>query len=397
MSSEHQQIGGVAARTELSLRTIRHDEETGLVIPSARSQGAAPGSEVFASRYLHRARSDSARLTAAVYRTSLGIHAPTAPAVRRQVLALDAARADASALREELTCRIPEGDWTPVWATGSGFTPALRDTLTGHADAVTAVACTDSDGGPVAVTGDAEGAVRVWDLRTGTVGGGPRVGHTGVVSALTCTDVGGTPVMVTCGGAAWVWDLRTGTAMGEPLAGHPDGVLAVGCVEVDGFPVAVTCGRDGALRVWDLRTGAMIGRKRFGHSEGVSAVTCRVVDGVPVAVTGGGRLDGRGAGVGSADRDGHRRAADRSYGWRLGRGLHARGRHPGCRDGRTSGRWGPGVGSAHRPGPRGAAAGPHRRCVGARVHVRGRHPRRCHRQQRRRSADVGPADRDGRR
>ncbi|WP_424190656.1 MerR family transcriptional regulator [Actinokineospora sp. G85] len=33
------QIGEVAARTELSLRTIRHYEETGLVIPSARSRG----------------------------------------------------------------------------------------------------------------------------------------------------------------------------------------------------------------------------------------------------------------------------------------------------------------------------------------------------------------------
>ncbi|GAA2658660.1 MerR family transcriptional regulator [Streptomyces lunalinharesii] len=33
------QIGEVSARTELSLRTIRHYEETGLVIPSARSQG----------------------------------------------------------------------------------------------------------------------------------------------------------------------------------------------------------------------------------------------------------------------------------------------------------------------------------------------------------------------
>ncbi|MFF3502356.1 MerR family transcriptional regulator [Streptomyces sp. NPDC003247] len=39
MSSAHMQIGEVAARTELSLRTIRHYEETGLVIPSARSQG----------------------------------------------------------------------------------------------------------------------------------------------------------------------------------------------------------------------------------------------------------------------------------------------------------------------------------------------------------------------
>ncbi|WUO60006.1 MerR family transcriptional regulator [Streptomyces sp. NBC_00280] len=32
-------MGEVAVRTELSLRTIRHYEDTGLVIPSARSQG----------------------------------------------------------------------------------------------------------------------------------------------------------------------------------------------------------------------------------------------------------------------------------------------------------------------------------------------------------------------
>ncbi|MEV8594270.1 MerR family transcriptional regulator [Streptomyces sp. NPDC052012] len=39
MDGKQMQIGEVAARTELSLRTIRHYEETGLVIPSARSQG----------------------------------------------------------------------------------------------------------------------------------------------------------------------------------------------------------------------------------------------------------------------------------------------------------------------------------------------------------------------
>ncbi|MFV2120263.1 MerR family transcriptional regulator [Streptomyces sp. Act-28] len=39
MDDKHMQIGEVAARTELSLRTIRHYEETGLVIPSARSRG----------------------------------------------------------------------------------------------------------------------------------------------------------------------------------------------------------------------------------------------------------------------------------------------------------------------------------------------------------------------
>jgi DNA-binding transcriptional MerR regulator len=39
VDDKHMQIGEVAARTELSLRTIRHYEETGLVTPSARSQG----------------------------------------------------------------------------------------------------------------------------------------------------------------------------------------------------------------------------------------------------------------------------------------------------------------------------------------------------------------------
>ncbi|MFG2868832.1 MerR family transcriptional regulator [Streptomyces zaomyceticus] len=39
MNGKHMQIGEVATRTELSLRTIRHYEETGLVAPSARSQG----------------------------------------------------------------------------------------------------------------------------------------------------------------------------------------------------------------------------------------------------------------------------------------------------------------------------------------------------------------------
>ncbi|MFE1233463.1 MerR family transcriptional regulator [Streptomyces sp. NPDC058745] len=42
MPGEPMQIGEVAARTELSLRTIRHYEDAGLVVPSASSQGGFP-------------------------------------------------------------------------------------------------------------------------------------------------------------------------------------------------------------------------------------------------------------------------------------------------------------------------------------------------------------------
>ena len=39
MTGEQMQIGEVVARTQLSQRTIRHYDEVGLVVPSARSQG----------------------------------------------------------------------------------------------------------------------------------------------------------------------------------------------------------------------------------------------------------------------------------------------------------------------------------------------------------------------
>jgi MerR family transcriptional regulator, copper efflux regulator len=38
-TDEHLQIGEVSARTELSIKTIRHYDEVGLVVPSARSAG----------------------------------------------------------------------------------------------------------------------------------------------------------------------------------------------------------------------------------------------------------------------------------------------------------------------------------------------------------------------
>ncbi|MFD3332478.1 MerR family transcriptional regulator [Streptomyces sp. NPDC058700] len=42
MAGEPLQIGEVAARTELSLRTIRQYEDSGLVVPSAASPGGFP-------------------------------------------------------------------------------------------------------------------------------------------------------------------------------------------------------------------------------------------------------------------------------------------------------------------------------------------------------------------
>ena len=213
---------------------------------------------------LRLATTPSARLAAAVYRTSAGRHLERSPEQRRDVLAIDAARYGAGDLREAI-CALhgqPELLWQPRWATGGQISTALRATLTGPATGfVDAVACTEVDGTPVAVTaGGDDQTVRVWDLRAGAQVGEPLTGHTGAVVAVACTEVDGTPVAVTTGydSTVRVWDLRAGAQIGEPLTGPATGaVVAVACTEVDGTPVAVTTGDDSTVRVWDLRAGGL--------------------------------------------------------------------------------------------------------------------------------------------
>ena len=118
---------------------------------------------------LDHVRTSQGRLTRTVYRASAGHHRHATPAVRRQLLAIDAARAGVDTLRQALATDLP---WQPHWATGTLINPALHTTLPGHTRPVNAVACTRlEDGTPIAITGGAgdldRGEVIVWDLRTG--------------------------------------------------------------------------------------------------------------------------------------------------------------------------------------------------------------------------------------
>jgi WD40 repeat protein len=94
------------------------------------------------------------------------------PVVRRQLPAIDAARASADTLRQALAADLP---WQPRWAAGTLINPALRPILPGPTEIVNAVACTHlEDGTPIAITGGggiggADGEVIVWDLRTGRI------------------------------------------------------------------------------------------------------------------------------------------------------------------------------------------------------------------------------------
>jgi WD40 repeat protein len=287
--------------------------------------------------HLHRAHSGSARLAAAVYRTSLGVHTTAPPAVRRQVLALDAARAGATSLQQQLVDHIPAGDWAPLWATGSDFTGALRDTLISQAGPVDYVTCTVLDGTPVAITvsnprrgGGA--TVGVWDLTTGSSMASRSIPRCKAV----CTLPDGTPVAITLGfdealsaydetERRWnhvetvrVWNLTTGTSIGKPLpiparqGGGIDSIFDVACTTAGDALVVViayndtdfNADTDNTVQVWDLNTGNPIGkplasptgparRVTFGepvagHTRKVISVACAVLNGTPIVVTGDG-------------------------------------------------------------------------------------------------------------
>jgi len=154
---------------------------------------------------------------------------------------------------------------------------------------VRSLACVDVDGRAMAVTGDASGTVRLWDLVARRRVGEPMAGHTGGVIATACGILGGCPVAVTASedGTLRLWDLRARREAGPAFAGAPQGIAALACLEVAGRVVAVSGDADGAVRVWDLATRRQVGGPLTGHAGPVAEVACIDVEGRPAAVTRG--------------------------------------------------------------------------------------------------------------
>lgn len=284
------------------------------------------------SRMLGSVSSPQARQAAAIYQASAHLHRDTDPVIRRQMLALDAARHGAPELSDCLISSPVEGEpdaeWRVEWATGPsrlGHTARPEDVefavatatidgrlhtvvggpdelvriwdlatgepvgepLTGHEATVLAVATTVVDGCPHAVTGDMDGAVRVWDLTTGEPVGEPLIGHDDEVNCVATALIDGRPHVVTVGEdeTTWMWDLATGEPVGEPLIDHEAGVLAMATATIDGHPHMVTGTFGGGVVVWDLRTGETARELNTGAGTNVMAVATTAIDGQPHAIT----------------------------------------------------------------------------------------------------------------
>ncbi|MER6789289.1 WD40 repeat domain-containing protein [Streptomyces sp. NPDC000658] len=231
-----------------------------------------------------------AESAAAVYRASGHVHRDAAAGVRRQVLALDAARYGDRELARDIA-EVPTGQgadeaWAVRWATGSGLDSRLRYALPAPAEvgAVGAVVVRDL---AVVVAGCKDGTLHWWDLATGRGLGTAETGHTGEVRALVTAVLDGRPVAVTSGseGTVRVWDLARGELAGSFRVGGDAWVHRLAVQRVQGRPLVVGGGTDGVMRLWDpaVFTGGPLLTVRTGA---VSALATAAPDGRPVALTG---------------------------------------------------------------------------------------------------------------
>ena len=229
-------------------------------------------------------------LAAAVYRASWHVHCDASAGVRRQVLALDAARHGNRQLARSIAGvavrQEADDPWVVQWATGSGLDSRLRFALPAPTK-VAAVATVVVEGHGLAVAGCEDGTLHRWDLATGSRLGNAVTAHTGAVSALATAVLDGRPVAVTSGSdrAVRVWDLATGESVGEFVAGDDSWVKSLATGLVEGRPVVVGASTDGALLVWDAAALAQRAEPLTIDTGFVAALATAVLDGRPVAVT----------------------------------------------------------------------------------------------------------------
>ncbi len=231
-------------------------------------------------------------LAAAVYRASGHVHRDAGAGVRRQILALDAARYGNRelarniakvAVRQETETDDP---WVVQWATGGDLDSRLRYALPVPAK-VGVLATVVVEGRGLAVAGCADGTLHGWDLATGSRLGKVVSAHTGAVEALATAVLDSRPVAVTSGydKTVRVWDLARGELVGACHADDDSWVKSLATGLVGGRPVVVGACIDDVVRVWDLATISQNSEPQTIHTGFVSALSTAVLYGHPVAVT----------------------------------------------------------------------------------------------------------------
>ncbi|MEU9155045.1 hypothetical protein AB0D59_31930 [Streptomyces sp. NPDC048417] len=162
-----------------------------------------------------------------VYCASVSWHQRVDPGARRQILALDALRLGHRELAASME-RLPGGrvlPWHCVWSSATNVSPSAGATMTGHAEAITALTVTEVAGCLVAATGSKDRTARIWDLTTGRTR--HVLLHGSPVTSLASTLLDGRPILVTGSDRITRWDLSTGHPLGSVSVGSPVRQLAL--------------------------------------------------------------------------------------------------------------------------------------------------------------------------
>jgi WD40 repeat protein len=170
--------------------------------------------------------------------------------------------------------------------------PLLLGPMASHLGlfAVTALASAQTEGGPLLVSGGADGTLCLWDLATQTPIGERVEVHEGGVSALAATrdpDV----ALLASGGEdgklrTYYFETLRPTPSGAPVEAYSGRVSALAIAELRHAEVLVSGGADGQVRFWSLRTLKPLGAVS-AHEGGVSALATAAAPDAPVVVSGG--------------------------------------------------------------------------------------------------------------
>jgi WD40 repeat protein len=237
---------------------------------------------------LDYAKTSTARLIAAIYRDCIENIRDARPEARRWALAMSAARFGARDITRRLRPVAPPLGLWPRWSTGSPH-PALHATLAGHLGYLRAVACTEINNRPVALTGSGDATARIWDLSTGRQIGAP-LRHSDALWAVACTTLGDLPVAVTVDGT-WrlhVWDLHGGEQIRRAeRTANTNFTDVVTCIMVNGRPAAITGGgQHGGMEFWDITRDPLVGEPFEKASGWIGAIASTTLEGRSVVVSG---------------------------------------------------------------------------------------------------------------
>ena len=156
------------------------------------------------------------------------------------------------------------------------------------------------NGRTVAVTGSADGAVRIWDLGSGRALGDPLGVGGRAIEAVTTAVLPDKRVVVTTatGETVRTWNLVSQEPIGVPVPCGPGMALGLGTALVGERVLGLATGEDSGLDLWDLATGIRAGDRLTGHPlaeqpatgtmQGGRVIAAVILSGREVAITGNG-------------------------------------------------------------------------------------------------------------